>query len=221
MKVRVLFALVFLSLMSFAFAQQKGGPQRGFFGNGMRGTVTAIYGNEFTVRNEQGETWKVETGANTRFMKDRQPAKASEIHVGDMIAAAGEQNEQAHTLGAAFLIVLDAEAVQRIKQMEADFGKTWTAGKVKAINDLVLTVERPDKKTQTIAVNENTSFQKHRESITLADIKVGDMVSARGALQNGNFVATVLNVIEPRGPGRGGLGNNPENGPQQSPQQPQ
>jgi hypothetical protein len=138
-----------------------------------------------------------------------------------MIAAAGEQNEQAHTLGAAFLIVLDAEAVQRIKQMEADFGKTWTAGKVKAINDLVLTVERPDKKTQTIAVNENTSFQKHRESITLADIKVGDMVSARGALQNGNFVATVLNVIEPRGPGRGGLGNNPENGPQQSPQQPQ
>jgi hypothetical protein len=214
---------IFLALLGslvFAHAQEGGPPRGGFmaFGNAVRGTVTAVSGNEFTVKNEQGETYKVETGPNTRFMKDRQPVKASDVHVGDVVMTAGEIDEKAHTVGAAFLAVLDAEAVQRMKQMEADFGKTWTAGKITAINtdNLTIAIERPDKKAQTITVNENTSFQKHRESITLADIKVGDMVSARGGLQNGNFVASVLNVMEPRVRGQGGPGNGPP-----PPQQPQ
>jgi hypothetical protein len=87
----------------------------------------------------------------------------------------------------------------------ADFGKTWTTGKVVSMKDLTLTIERPDKVTQTITVDENTSFHKRREDITLADIKVGDNVTARGALQNGSFLATTLAVMEP-GQGRGGGG---------------
>ncbi|MDI3253671.1 MAG: DUF5666 domain-containing protein [Bacillota bacterium] len=210
MKTRI-FALIFLPclLLTLVCAQQQEGPPRFGtmgMGNGVRGTVTAISGNELTVKNEQGETYQVETGPNTRIMKDRQPAKVSDVHVGDVIVAGGQMDDQSHKLGAAFLAVLNAEAVQRMKQMEADFGKTWTAGKITSINtdNLTISIERPDKKTQTITVNENTSFQKHRESITLADIKVGDMVSARGELQNGNFVASVLNVVEPRMRDQGG-----------------
>ncbi|HTD54552.1 MAG TPA: hypothetical protein VK670_04170, partial [Silvibacterium sp.] len=65
---------------------------------------------------------------------------------------------------------------------------------------------RPDNVTQTIVVDENTSFRKRRDSITLADIKIGDNISARGSLQNGNFLATVLAVGGPSGPGPGGPG---------------
>jgi hypothetical protein len=219
MKVRILAFLALFGFLPFAHAQQQDGQGGASLGRGVLGTVTAISGNEFTVKNEQGETYKVETGPNTRFMKDRQPTRASDVHVGDVIMAGGELDEQAHTVGAAFLGVLGPEAVQRMKQMQADFGKTWLAGKITAIDDLTLTVQRPDKKVQTITVNENTSFQKHRESITLADIKVGDIVTARGALQNGNFVASVLNVMEPRRPGQGS-GPAPGNGPP-PPQQPQ
>jgi Domain of unknown function (DUF5666) len=179
---------------------QRGGMGGGFMGMGsaVHGTVTAITGSEFTIKTEDGATYKVATGPNTRIMKDRQPIKAAEIHAGDVIMTGGDVDEKAHTVGAVFLAVLDAEQVARMKQMQADFGKTWTAGKITAINDLTLTVERPDKKTQSITVDENTSFQKHRESITLADIKVGDTVTSRGALKNGNFVATQLAVVEPR-----------------------
>ena len=35
------------------------------------------------------------------------------------------------------------------------------------------------------------------ESITLADIKVGDMVAGQGALKNGVFVPTELGVADP------------------------
>jgi hypothetical protein len=183
-------------------------------GSAVHGSVTAISGSEFTIKTEQGESYKVATGPNTRLMKDRQPIKASDIHIGDVIMTGGDVDEKAHTVGAVFLAVLDAEQVQKMKQAQADFGKTWVAGKITAMNDLSLTIERPDKKSQTITVDENTSFRKHRDSITLADIKVGDTISARGALQSGNFVASVLSVVDPGQRGFGGPRNgNPSDAP--------
>ena len=78
--------------------------------------------------------------------------------------------------------------------MAENFGKTFVAGKVTAIEGTKITLDRPDQKSQTIEVDENTSFKKGQESITLPDIKVGDMVMARGALKDGAFLATTVNA---------------------------
>ena len=214
---------------------QQGGEReagRGMFGPGMNGTggtVTAITGNEITVKNEQGEVYKVETGANTHFRKDRAEAKITDIKVGDDIMAAGNLDEQAKTIGAAFVVVLDPEQAARMKEMRASFGKTWTMGKVTAINidGLTLTVERPDKVSQTIAVDENTTFRKggrgDAEDITFPDIKVGDMVRAAGSVRSTNFLATNLTVMPPGGAraerfGPGARGGNPDASANQSAQ---
>jgi hypothetical protein len=61
-----------------------------------------------------------------------------------------------------------------------------------------LTIQRPDGVTQTISVDENTSFRKDGESITLADLKPGDHVFGRGEIKNGVFVPAVLNLGQPR-----------------------
>jgi hypothetical protein len=159
-------------------------------GNSAHGSVTAVSGSEITLKDEQGQTWKVETGANTRVVKDREPVKVSDIHAGDVVIAAGNLDDQAKTVGAAFVVVLDPDQAARMEKMRAEFGK------VTAINDLTLTIERPDKVTQTIAVDENTTFHKRNEDITFPDIRVGDMVRANGSLQNGNFLATNLSVAE-------------------------
>jgi hypothetical protein len=184
------------------------------------GTVTAIAGSEITMKNEQGEAYKVATSANTHFRKDRDEAKISDIHVGDVIVAAGNLDDSTKTVGAVFVSVLDPQQAARLQQMRDTFGKTWTAGKVTAIKDLTLTVERPDKTTQTITVDENTTFRKgmrnNAEEITFPDIKVGDMVRATGAVQNGSFAATNLAVMEPgAGRGQGRFGQNGQ-GPQGS-----
>ncbi|HEY6448721.1 MAG TPA: DUF5666 domain-containing protein [Acidobacteriaceae bacterium] len=195
----------------------RGPGMRGLFGPGMNGTggtVTAMTGNEITIRNEQGETWKIETSPNTHFRKDRDEAKLSDIHVGDTVMAVGNLDEQSKSVGAVFLAVLDPQQAARMRQMRADFGKTWTAGKITAIHTdaLTVTVERPDKVTQTIAVDENTTFHKRGssgdEDVTFPDIKVGDMVRANGSVQGPHFLATNLSVITPgdRGPGRYGRG---------------
>ena len=115
-----------------------------------------------------------------------------------MVMAAGDKDDKAKTVGAMIVMIIDKEQYEKAR---ADFGKTWTAGAIQSIDETKITIKRPDNVVQTIVVDENTSFRKRRDSITLADIKVGDNVSARGALQNGNFVATVLSV---GGPGQGG-----------------
>ncbi len=77
-------------------------------------------------------------------------------------------------------------------------------GKVTAIHELKITIERAnDKQTQTVAVDENTSFRKRREDVTLADVNVGDFISAQGALHADTFLATTLRIMPPRTGGSG------------------
>lgn len=196
-------ALLLAAVLSFSSGFAQGPPQDGqggpqfaggmeqFQAHGVQGDVTAISGSTIMVKNEQGETYSVLTGANTRFRKQRDEAQFSDIHVGDMIAVFGDKDPKAKTIGAAFVAVIDKA---RYEQMRGEFGKTWTAGVVQSIDGTNIVVKRPDNVTQTIAVDENTSFRRRRDDITLLDIKPGDNIGARGALQNGTFLATMVNV---------------------------
>lgn len=240
-------SLAALAIAPALLAQEEGSPsvqpgQRGDRGMGRggmfmmggssaHGIVTAVSGNNITVKDEQGQVYTVETGPNTHFRKDREESRIADIHVGDTIVAAGNLDEQAKTVGAVFVVVLTPEQAAQMEKMRADFGKTWIAGKVTAIKDLTLTVQRPDKVSQTVAVDENTTFRKGgrgtAEDITFPDIKVGDMVTARGALQSGAFLATSVAVMPPRQPGQGrfgqgrlGPGGPPQGAPESEPQSP-
>jgi hypothetical protein len=164
-------------------------------GSGVRGTVTAAAPNSFTIRTDEGENYQVLYSPNTRLMKDRQPIEASDIHVGDMLVAGGLVDAKAKTVGA--VVVLDVDAAE-VNKARAGFGKTWVAGKVTAVHELKITIERiGDKQVQVVEVDENTSFRKRREDVTLADIKVGDFISAQGTLHAGAFLAATLRIMPP------------------------
>lgn len=170
---------------------------RNFQDRGIQGDVTAVSGNSITVKTKEGEVYTVSTGPNTRFRKQRDQITITDLHPGDMIAAMGDKDAKKHTVGAMFVMVMDKA---RYEQMQAEFGKTWTAGTVQSISGTNITIKRTDGVTQTVSVDENTTFRRRREDITLPDIKVGDNISARGALHNGTFVATQVSE------GRGGMG---------------
>src|SRR5262249_39723716 len=129
---------------------------------------------------------------------------------------------------AAVVSVVNPEMIQRVQQgggpgggpggpggamggfNREDLGKKFIAGEVKAINETKLTIARPDGQTQDIEGDENTSFKKGGESITLPDIKVGDFVRGRGELKDNTFVPKELMVGRPQmrimmgGPGMAG-----------------
>jgi hypothetical protein len=192
-------------------------------GQMVRGTVTATAADHLTVKTEAGETYQVALSANTRLTRDRQPVKVADIKVGDGVGAMGVLDAATKTVHAVFVGVVDAEQVKKARE---GMGKVYITGKVTAIDmdGLKLTVMRPDGVSQVIGVDEGTSFKRGGrgmaamvsgsgvvdasagggrngaagggESITFADVKVGDGVAGRGELKNGLFVPTELGVMD-------------------------
>lgn len=214
-------------------------PQRGGMAFGrqpmVRGTVTAVSGDQITIKTETGESFTVAVSANTRLMKDNRaasaqqtdgprqpnPIKIEDVKPGDGVGAMGELDAPKKTIHALFVAVMDAAQVKRLRE---GLGKEYITGKVTAIDEVKLTILRSDNVTQVIEVDETTSFRRGgrrsiirtdgtmsqppaggsaqspaggAESITLADIKVGDMVAGQGSLKHGVFVPTMLTVIPP------------------------
>jgi preprotein translocase subunit YajC len=184
-------------------------------GSGVMGTVTEIAPDHFTIKTDDGDVYTVHYSVNTRMMAgggggqrrgqggDNQPPanppqtiKATDIKVGDAILASGERDENAKSVGAVVIFKIDPERAKQMREMQANFGKTWLMGKVTAINDAKVTLQGgPDNATHTFVADENTTFRKRRDPITLGDIQVGDMVRAEGAVKSGAFLATTVAVM--------------------------
>ncbi|MGI8772261.1 MAG: DUF5666 domain-containing protein [Acidobacteriaceae bacterium] len=193
--------LLLLPLAHAQDGQEQGGDDQGWSqftrDNTLRATVTAVAAQgkdhgSFAVKTDSGQLWKVLYGPNTRFIRDRQPAKAADIHLGDMLFAAGNLDAGKKTIGAAVLIGIDGEEVRKARE---GLGKTWSAGKITAVTGRRIEVQRLDGAAQTISVDENTSFQQRHDSVTLADLKPGEGLRAEGHLQNGAFLATTIHVF--------------------------
>ena len=187
----------------------------GMMGRGVMGTVTEIAPDHFTIKTDAGELYTVHYSVNTRIMAggggrrgqggDNQPPanppqaiKASDIKVGDAIGASGEIDASAKSVGAVVIFKIDPERAKQMREMQANYGKTWLMGKVTAINEAKVTLQGgPDNATHTFVADENTTFRKRRDPITLGDIQVGDMVRAEGAVKNGAFLAATVAVMGP------------------------
>lgn len=202
-------AILVLLLSAMAWAQSEAAPQqdqqqappqqRGERGYGRRGnfqgtggTITAIDGDTLTLKTMQGDTATVKLTSSTQYRRDGQTAKLADFKVGDVVFVRGEKSGD--NTWTAQGVMFNQNAMMMREQL----GKKFIAGEVTKIEDTKLTIKRIDGQEQTIEVDENTSFRnaKH-ESITLADVKVGDHVGGRGDLKDGVFVPAVLNVGAP------------------------
>jgi len=167
-------------------------------GQGIAGTIGEIRPDGFTVKTLQGKTVTVKVTSETRFRKDRQDAKLADFKPGDMVMVGGEPAGN-DAWKARFVASRQGIGEGDMLALREGMGKQFIAGEVKAIDGTKLTIARPDGQTQTIEVDENTSFRKGRDSITLPDIKVGDRVFGRGQLNSaGVFVPTTFNVGDMR-----------------------
>ena len=125
-----------------------------------------------------------------------EPIKSTDIKVGDAIGAMGEIDPAAKSVGAIAILQLDPERARQMRELQANFGKTWIMGKVTAVDGVkVSLMSSVDNAAHAFVADENTAFRKRRDPITLADIQVGDMVRAEGALKDGIFTATTVNVM--------------------------
>ena len=142
-----------------------------------------------------------------------QAIKPTDIKVGDAITAMGEVDANAKSVGAVAVIQLDPERAKQMREMQANYGKTWIMGKVTAIDGVKVTLMGAiDNAAHSFVADENTTFRKRRDPITLGDIQVGDTVRVEGALKDGTFLATTVSAMgapPAGGPPAGGAGAPP------------
>jgi hypothetical protein len=217
LKVWFSFAIVFsVALALSAFSQDANPGQRGgrggwggmSGGGGVTGTVTKVAADHYIIKTDGGETYTIQFSVNTRIMKQTagqrgesggnppMPLKSNDIKVGDAVAALGEMNASAKSVGAVVVLQLDPERAKQLRDMQANFGKTWLMGKVTAINETKVSIfAAVDNAAHAFVADENTTFRKRREPITLADVQVGDRVRVEGAVKDGIFMAASVTVM--------------------------
>jgi hypothetical protein len=187
-------------------------------GRGLTGTVTEVAADHYTIKTDAGETYVVHFSVNTRILKQGtgmrergqggegggnppQMLKPTDIKVGDAIAAVGEIDAAAKSVGATTVVQIDPERAKEMREMQANYGKTWLMGKVTAVDGVKVTLMGAiDNAAHVFVADENTTFRKRREPITLADIQVGDTVRVEGAVKDGIFLATAVNAMGAQGP---------------------
>jgi len=203
--VTTLLSASFLATQTNVQIQDRGGNLAP--GDNVVGKVTAVSKDSLTITPiTGGDAVTVKLSESTRIMKERQPVKLEDIKTDEVVFARGKLNGNA--MEAAIVAVVNPEMMQMAHAgaggggmagfNREDLGKKFIAGEVKAINETRLTIARPDGQTQEIEVDENTSFKKGVESITLPDIKVGDFVRGRGELKDSVFIPKELIVGRPQ-----------------------
>jgi len=184
---------------------QSGQPRQGRGQEGGRGTfgkITAMHDGILELTRPDGQVVTVKVTEQTEFRKDREPAKASDFKVGDLVVVRGDENAD-HSVTAKMIGSRTMgpgagggpRSAAGMMFSGGTLGKDYVVGIVKSIDAPRLTVTRPDNITQTLELNEETSLRRGRESITMADIQVGDHVVARGGVEKDVFVPKGVMVM--------------------------
>jgi ribosomal protein S11 len=168
-------------------------------GHGLFGRISMIENDSIELTGNDGKKTTVKLAGNTEFRKDRQPAKASDFKVGDMVMVRTAEASEQGTAPTALMVVGGQGFGARggPGALAGALGKDFVVGEVKAIDPPKLTVLRPDNVTQTLELNEETSLRRGRDAVTMADIHPGDHVFIRGAVANDLFVPKNVTVISP------------------------
>ena len=179
--------------------QGAGQSQRPEGGRGqfVGGKITSIKDGALELTRMDGASVTVKLTDKTEYRKDRQSAKLADFKVGDMVfirtEGEGDQNLTALVVAAR----TGNGPAGGMMMGGGELGKDFVFGEVKSMDAPKITVLRPDNVTQTLELNEETSLRKGRESVTMADIQVGDHLFVRGAVQNNAFVPKMVMVIGP------------------------
>ena len=181
------------------------GPQGGR-GRGVVGKITAIKDSALELERMEGGSVTIKLTDKTEYRKDRQSSKLRDFKVGDtvFIRTEGSGDQDLTALAVAGRTGngpggpgMGGPGGGMMTIGGGELGKDFVFGEVKSVDAPKITVLRPDDVTQTLELNEETSLRKGRESVTMADIQVGDHVFVRGGVQNNEFVAKMVMVIGP------------------------
>ncbi len=160
--------------------------------HGLAGIVTSVSGSTIVMDVPENVSFTVQFSLSTLFVGRGAPFAAADLHPGDPILANGDIDEQARTIQARTITLQDPFAARMFQTLRANFGKTWTAGIVTAVEGNSITVARRDGQSQTFGVDDGTAWRLHDQQATSSMIRVGE--SIRVQLRPGATLASQVSI---------------------------
>ena len=149
------------------------------------GTIVSVGVDRLQIKKADGTEQTVLVNNQTHFRQGRQQElQLEDLKPGDRIMVAGSANENKEFVARMVRRVTDEEMANRPGPGEVAFGE------IVSINKDQLKVRNRRQGERVVMVNEQTTFVKEGQPITLKDLKVGERVFATGKETNGQFIAT-------------------------------
>ncbi|MGO8786573.1 MAG: DUF5666 domain-containing protein [Terriglobia bacterium] len=199
------------------------------------GTITSVGVDRFEIKKPDGATQTVMVNDQTHYRQrvegQQQPKELAleDLKVGDHVFVRGTPNADKQVVAVGVNRVT-AEQFERFQSGGGPGGGgpggpggwgpgggggmegTRAGGEITAINGNQIKVQSRRGGERIIVVNDQTTFSKEGQTITLKDLKVGDRIFAMGKEANGQFMAAEIRSGRPGGGGgRGGSQGPPQN----------
>jgi hypothetical protein len=183
--------------------QMQGGMRPGMRGPRAGGTIVSVGVGQFQLKKMNGETQTVLVNDQTRIregQRDNQKTlQLDDLKPGDHVMVMGQLNDNKEFV-ATFVHRLTPEEMARCQN-----AGDRAFGQIVSIEGNEIKVHNQFRGDQTIVVNDQTTFTKDGQAITLKDLKVGDRIAAMGQETDGKLTAErVLTGRFQRGRGRMG-----------------
>ena len=168
------------------------------------GTVKSVAGSALTINSDAGGEVKVSVPESTRLLqlepgqkdlKAAQPMRLQDFQPGDRVLARGKLSDDGKSLDASLVVVMKQTSISQKQQQEReDWQKNSVGGLVKDVDTSAGTVtitvgSGPSSKSVLIRASKDTVVRRYAptsvkfddaKKSTLAEIKPGDQVRARG-----------------------------------------
>ena len=194
------------------------------------GTITSVGVDRFEVKKPDGTTQTVMVNDQTHYRQrvqgQQQPQELAleDLKVGDHVFVRGTPNGDKQVVA----VGVNRVTAEQFERFQSGGGGGWgpsaggpggggqmegtrAGGEITSINGNQIKVQSRRGGERTIVVNDQTTFNKEGQTITLKDLKVGERIFAMGKEANGQFLATEIHSGRPGGRGRGGSQGPPQN----------
>ncbi len=161
------------------------GPGRGPFGQGemVMGTLASVGVDRIEIRRQDGASQVVMVNDQTHYRQGQQDIQMEDLKPADHVFARGQTNDKKEFVATMVRRVTDEE-MQRFQG-----GGDRTGGQIVAIDGNQIKLQSLRQGERIMVVNDQTTFMKNGQPITLKDLKVGDRIFAMGKVTDGKFVA--------------------------------
>ncbi len=198
-------------------AQAPESPRPGMAGERIMGTVASVGVDRFELKKSDGTTLTVLVNDQTHYRQQQQEFHLEDLKPGDHVFVRGNLNSDKQFVAVGIRRVTE-EQLQRFQAGGGPGpgggpggpGGGWgqrggdrVGGEIISIDQNQIKVRNRFQGETTIVINDQTTFTKQGQAITLKDLKAGDRIFATGKEVQGQFVATQVRTGG-MGQGRGG-----------------